>query len=274
MARIRSIKPEFWIDRKLARQLSRDERMLYIGLWNHADEHARAQGDARVIQGQIFPYESDLTVAKIDLMLDHLEEAKVIHRYVVDSDPYLFLPKLSEHQRLEPSRVRSKIPAPPAVSVAFENGADTPAAGSDSVQDFADKSAPGDNPHSLLYVAGSMEHGAGANGAHAPALAPPPRCPKHLNEPNPPPCRPCGDTRVKREAWDRDQVEAAKREASEAAKQRAKFIQDAIDECGLCDDRGYFGTTVCNHDPNIVDTAKRGMAQVRAVLAKAAQEKP
>ena len=40
MARIRSIKPEFWDDRKLAKRASRDARLLYIALWNLADEWA------------------------------------------------------------------------------------------------------------------------------------------------------------------------------------------------------------------------------------------
>ena len=41
MARIRSVKPEFWTDRKLARCTSRDARLLYIALWNISDEHGR-----------------------------------------------------------------------------------------------------------------------------------------------------------------------------------------------------------------------------------------
>ena len=37
MARIRTIKPQFWDDLKIGR-LSRDARLLYIGLWNFADD--------------------------------------------------------------------------------------------------------------------------------------------------------------------------------------------------------------------------------------------
>ena len=32
MARIRSVKPEYWDDRKLAKRTSRDARLLYIAL--------------------------------------------------------------------------------------------------------------------------------------------------------------------------------------------------------------------------------------------------
>ncbi len=158
MARIRSIKPEYWMDRKLARLLSRDQRMLYVGLWNQADEHARTLGDPRVVQGQVFPYEDDLTVDDVDRMLEALAKAGVVVRYTVDEDPYLFLPKLHLHQRLEPDKAKSRHPAPDdpaAVLVASETGDDLPG-----------KSAQNPRENGLLYVTGSMEHvGRGADRA-------------------------------------------------------------------------------------------------------------
>lgn len=160
MARIRSIKPEFWLDRKLARQLSRDERMLYLGLWNQADEHARAQADPRLIKGQVFPFDDDLTDDDIEAMLKALQGAGVVQVYEHDGDPYLFLPKLHRHQRLEPAKVASKFPEPP------EPGSEqpTPVRPDESARG-ADQSEPDDKSSALLYVAGSMEHGAGPRGA-------------------------------------------------------------------------------------------------------------
>lgn len=160
MARIRSIKPEFWLDRKLARTLSRDARMFYMGLWNQADEHGRAQADPRLLQGQIFPYEDDIDTADIEAMLGALANAGVVQLYESDGDPYLFLPKLGSHQRLEPSKVASKFPAPP------EPAPDqpTPVRANESARD-ADQSEPDGNSSALLYVAGSMEHGSSPPGA-------------------------------------------------------------------------------------------------------------
>lgn len=110
MARIRSLKPEFWHDRKLARSCSRDARMLYMGLWNQADEHARCNGDEAVIKGQVFPFDDDL---RIGPLLAELEAIGRVQRYWFDGDPYLFLPKLAKHQRLEPSKAASRLPEPP-----------------------------------------------------------------------------------------------------------------------------------------------------------------
>ena len=105
MARIRSLKPEFWTDEELACQLTRDERFLYLGLWNLADEHSRLRGDPRYIKGQLFPYDDDITatVPREDARQPRRpgESATVQGR----ARPVLFLPNLSRHQRLETEKV-------------------------------------------------------------------------------------------------------------------------------------------------------------------------
>jgi hypothetical protein len=150
VARIRSIKPEFWDDRKLARSTSRDARMLYMALWNQSDEHARCNGDPDWLKGRAFPYDDDVTPAIVDRWLEELAVAGRIVRYEVDGDPFLYVPKLPNHQRLEPAKAASRIPAPPDPSPA---------------QIFSDESArDADPPEQLapLYVAGSREQVAGS----------------------------------------------------------------------------------------------------------------
>lgn len=128
MPRIRSIKPEFWTDRKLAR-CSRDARLLYISMWNHADEWARLHGDTRYVKGHCLPYDDDLSLQAVERLLAELEQAGRVQRYVIDDDPYLFLPKLAAHQRLEPNKTPSRLPAPPLTcgfSVAAEESEKIP----------------------------------------------------------------------------------------------------------------------------------------------------
>ncbi|BAH32990.1 hypothetical protein [Rhodococcus erythropolis] len=111
-------------------------------------------------------------------------------------------------------------------------------------------------------------------GYDASATEPPPRyCPQHVDEPTTSPCHACGEARRAREVWDRNEAHAVKLAQSSEAKRRAKFIQDAIDECELCDERGYFGTTVCEHNPERVETNRRGVARVREALAETAKRK-
>lgn len=111
MARIRSVKPETWSDQKLAR-LSRDARLLYISLWNFADEQARMVGDPRQVKGMCLPMDDDLSPVEIDLLLDELAKAGRVVRYIVDDEHFLYLPNLSKHQRLDTGQ-DSRFPEPP-----------------------------------------------------------------------------------------------------------------------------------------------------------------
>ena len=112
MARIRSVKPEFWTDRSMGR-LSRDARLLYIAMWNQADEHGRLNGDPRYVKGVCLPYDDDLDLEDVDRLLDELARAEKLVRYEAKDDPYLFLPNLGKHQRLETAKVPSRLPEPP-----------------------------------------------------------------------------------------------------------------------------------------------------------------
>lgn len=160
MARIRSIKPEFWGDLSLASQTSRDARLLYIALWNQADEHGRLHGDRRWIKGHCLPYDDDLSLADVDRLLAELVNAGKVVAYEVRNERFLYLPKLAEHQRLEPHKVASRHPAPPDATPS-EPGADEPAP-------RADESEKKD----ALHVAGSREHVAGSrDGADKPRTA-------------------------------------------------------------------------------------------------------
>jgi hypothetical protein len=163
VARIRSVKPEFWDDQELAEQVSRDARLLYIGLWNLADEHGRLRGDSRFIRGRVFPYDDDLEIDDVTMLIAELVLAGKVLPYRTDSGIYLFLPNLGKHQRLEGDKVASKLPDP--------QGADadllTPKALIDASrsESRANKSARRAEKMSLLYVAGSMEHVSDADGS-------------------------------------------------------------------------------------------------------------
>lgn len=161
MARIRSVKPEYWIDPNLTR-LSRDARLLYIALWNFADEHGRLHGDPRVVKGQCFPYDDDLTPAIIDALIDDLIAAKKAKRYEIDGATYLELPNLKKHQRLEPEKVPSRLPEPsPEHEIAVR---------AHSSESRADESARREDELSLMQVAGSRLQVAG-NHSSTPADA-------------------------------------------------------------------------------------------------------
>ena len=111
MPRIRTIKPEFWTDSKLARGLTRDQRLLYIGLWNQADDKGRFRASARMLLGVIFPFDEDLDTAFIEGALERMHELERVVLYEADGERFGQIVRFREHQVInKPSH--SSIPAP------------------------------------------------------------------------------------------------------------------------------------------------------------------
>jgi hypothetical protein len=158
MPRIRSVKPDFWQKEDLS-LVPRDARLLYIGLWNLADEHGRLRGNPSFIKGQLFPYDDDLGVKEIEVLLEDLAELGKLHRYQVVGFPYLFLPKLAKHQRLEPEKVPSKLPGQAAADRSDESAHEANEAerGAASSARGAASSELGEEDHALLYGTGTRE---------------------------------------------------------------------------------------------------------------------
>ena len=96
---------------------------------------------------------------------------------------------------------------------------------------------------------------------------PSPKCPKHINNPDPPNCRACGDARKARAEWDSLQALERLSAKSAEAQRRAEIRAQAINDCDLCDEDGYRDALPCDHDPESEERAKRGMALVRETLA-------
>lgn len=106
MARIRSIKPEFWTSETVA-SLCPVDRLLFIGLWNYADDHGRGVDNSALVKAAVFPLDVDIDVARVDEGLASLHESGLIERYVVDSRRLLHVSSWGEHQRVShasPSR--------------------------------------------------------------------------------------------------------------------------------------------------------------------------
>lgn len=104
--RIRSIKPEFWTSESIGR-LSRNARLLFIGLWSFAEDSGRGRGALPAISGALFPYDVD-ALSSIGAWMDELEREGMVIRYKADDgNSYYEIPKWLKHQRIEkPSKTR------------------------------------------------------------------------------------------------------------------------------------------------------------------------
>ncbi len=156
MARMRSLKPEFWHDQEITR-LPRDARLLYMAMWNLADEHARLQGDPRYLKGQAFPYDDDLTAPAIDALVDKLVEMGKARRYTVRGAVYLLLPKLSKHQRLDTEKVPSRLPSPDEAEPGSKIFTPVPEPDPNESGKKPDQGAD-ESALSMWHVAGGREH--------------------------------------------------------------------------------------------------------------------
>lgn len=107
MARIRSLKPEFWTDEKVV-ELSPLARLLFIGLWNFCDDDGRMALSAKRLKLQILPADS----ADISALLGEIRREGLVTIYTVEDKEYLQVNGFAKHQKVD-RRTPSKIPPPP-----------------------------------------------------------------------------------------------------------------------------------------------------------------
>lgn len=108
MARIRHIKPDFWTDEAVV-ECSLTARLLFIGLWNFADDDGRMLNRPKQIKMQIFPGD-DISSMSIHELLNELYNRDLIILYKVE-DKELIQIKSWHHQVIQRPKP-SKYPGP------------------------------------------------------------------------------------------------------------------------------------------------------------------
>lgn len=124
MARIRTVKPDFWEDEKVA-ELSRDARLLFIAVWNQADDEGRLRWSPELLKAKAFPYDDDLDAKGVGALMVELQEAGLVvpytptERLIPGTFPERSLNVLGlvsnflKHQKISHPQP-SQLPAPPA----------------------------------------------------------------------------------------------------------------------------------------------------------------
>lgn len=110
MARIRSLKPSIWTDERFI-DLSRDARLLFLGIISHADDDGRLVGSGPALIGAIFPHD-DISVRAVEKWRDELLAVGLVQVYTAGRGTYISLPKWSKHQRIQ-KPYASTLPTPP-----------------------------------------------------------------------------------------------------------------------------------------------------------------
>ena len=118
MARIRTIKPEFWEDEKLAK-LPVQARLLFIGTWNFADDNGVLLANPVLMKSHIFPYE-DIGISTISEWIDMLVENGMLIRTTYNGKDYLVIRKFLIHQKINRKSIRINISLPVVLQVIDE----------------------------------------------------------------------------------------------------------------------------------------------------------
>lgn len=115
MARIRSIKPEFFRHEALfeaERSTGLPLRLAFAGLWTVADREGRFVWSPRNLKLDCLPHDE----VDFSAVLDALDAGGFIVRYEVEGKTYGAIPSWHEHQHINQREATSKLPAQPGAS--------------------------------------------------------------------------------------------------------------------------------------------------------------
>jgi len=107
MARLRTLKPGFFIDEYLA-ECQPLTRLLFAGLWTIADREGRLEDRPRRIKAQCLPYDD----CDVDALLNELARHGFIVRYGSKEERFIAVPTWHKHQSPHMKESVSTIPAP------------------------------------------------------------------------------------------------------------------------------------------------------------------
>jgi len=110
MARIRSIKPEFWSSPGIE-TVAPHARLLYIAMWNWADDSGVGVANPRELLGFAFPLEEEINVADLRRMLEEIRRVFGVNFYTVAGRQYYSIPSWEKHQKFD-RRSKGKYPGP------------------------------------------------------------------------------------------------------------------------------------------------------------------
>lgn len=113
MARIRTIKPEFWVSEQIA-ECSTNARLLFVGLWNFCDDRGVHPARARTLKAEVFPMD-DFSAQQVQGWVNELIAAGLVaHFSAADGQDYWHVLAWEKHQKID--RPSFKYPDPNSTS--------------------------------------------------------------------------------------------------------------------------------------------------------------
>ncbi len=110
MAKIRSIKPEFFISEQVA-TCSRDARLLFIGLWVFADDAGVHPASPHTLRLEVFPGDNDMTTERTAEYIKELITNKLVAEYEVGDERYWKIINFEKHQKINRPYYKHPLPS-------------------------------------------------------------------------------------------------------------------------------------------------------------------
>jgi hypothetical protein len=110
MARIRTIKPEFFLHEglyDLEMETGLPVRLAYVGLWCQADREGRFKWEPRKLKSQVLPFDEGIDFEEV---LDAFAGEGLIVKYEVDGDVYACIPSWNRNQAINSREASSRLP--------------------------------------------------------------------------------------------------------------------------------------------------------------------
>lgn len=112
MARIRTVKPEFWTSEQIA-ECSPTARLLFIGIWSFSDDHGIHPASLKRLKMEVFPSDS-ITPDDIQSMVCELEAVGLLQSYQAAGKAYWQVTGWARHQKIDKPTYRHPLPESPA----------------------------------------------------------------------------------------------------------------------------------------------------------------
>ena len=103
MARIRSIKPEFWVSEQIA-ECSTNARLLFVGLWTFCDDSGVHPAKPATLKAEVFPFDS-FSKDQMKEWIEELLKAGLVAEFAHKGEVYWHVTGWNRHQKIDkPSR--------------------------------------------------------------------------------------------------------------------------------------------------------------------------